>query len=1179
MQEATQHRLRIAGVPAHCITLLPPLPLDEDALYNVCKSFAAASDAAGWASARNDIYFTLENEDSHDTKKRSKSEKKQLTKGGSERMMDASPSKIVGSGGASRADQVVKIARLVCSMLPLSNMEYAQRKLTVPLLQLAEIASICDRLRSEAELPVADEDLAATRELSRYATASASPSSAAKPRGRPRKLDVSAVSQLPQLPDEHIKFEVGGEGDTPMNADIEPGTEIVDETEAGAAAVADGSAPKPAVYLSEKDYEIISHEGIFFEDEDSRLGKTGLPQKIGAILLRNAIPDGICRRAARCLEPAATTQNLRAKTNGGVPPETGVVGFYDYLNNANPRKCRETQYTRQHWPEMVNDCAPMLKTLNAVYERAAPAHFRLQQAVIPPQFRLFGTAFSTLTVNHSFRTAMHTDKGDFKNGLGVVAVIDGNYSGCHLAIPKLKKAFKLQIGDVLLFDTSLPHGNTEAHAPDGMWTRTSVVAYLRTGLFSQRCEMENRMRINRAMAPHIERALFERAEGGFVVNINAAAPGQPPIYLPSRLIPLLTPVQEAALSFASRRLTNDTGCIVAMSMGLGKTLVALCAAFSHLIDNPKSDIVILTPKTVIPHWVDEAQKWSQAGGLVFDALCTPLDQNLFDEEVLRFNQQASGETTKVGHVFIINPEGLRSLMRRCPQLVPSMIIVDEGHKVSSRDSKFRQALQSLLVTNKRIVLSGTPIQNNVEELFLIVDWIAQDALFVAAARDSLTAHGQCIEQFVAGDDSLLSKATCSLQFVMEWAKAYVFRVTDESLPPISDFLLLCGSSATQNDFFLRHDLRNACASLRAMEHRPSHLSCHPAALALFRCRAMSGGVNPKRHVPKRPRASPAGAVADSDDSDGCNGRDMDEQEDITDEADFGYLEWVEQSLTAPDMPHIHNHHQAGAVPSPLLQSFADIPEHIARFLKDSGKLTATVAIVLAARAKSEKVIVFAQYILVQELILRALTAAGINCAFLRGKDLVSQRTEVVGQFTSDPRTSALVVSTRVGAFGIEITAACHVILFDSWWNPQVDAQAIARAHRRNQRKPVTVYRLLSQREDMAVVRAQQRKMALFRSVLESKTTQAASLSTLGDCSNSDPDETRRDELWPLLKSIRLNDFINGAAEGANATLDSSGEGEEGAEGHREQEEEEKDVNTLSCVSSIHWYDSIMKPVS
>ena len=277
-------------------------------------------------------------------------------------------------------------------------------------------------------------------------------------------------------------------------------------------------------------YEEIGSGGF------SLLGRPN--QRVAGIFVKEATDRAVCRLACEVLKKAATRRNLRHKTNGGLePPKTGIVGHYDYLSNPTDKKCRLTAFAREHLAELEWAVAPLVRRLHEIYKAKAPDHFRQQDDAIPPQHRLFDTCFSTLTVNDTFRTAQHTDAGDFRSGLGIVAVIGGEWKGCHLAVPATGKAFKMEIGDVLLFDTSLPHGNTEwiplvsdgdgngknrnnkkkkknedgdedgnddadgdvetveNEPPPENYSRISIVAYLRSGLMSQTCEIENQKRL------------------------------------------------------------------------------------------------------------------------------------------------------------------------------------------------------------------------------------------------------------------------------------------------------------------------------------------------------------------------------------------------------------------------------------------------------------------------------------------------------------------------------------------------------------------------------------------------------------------------------------------------------------------------------------------------------------
>lgn len=126
---------------------------------------------------------------------------------------------------------------------------------------------------------------------------------------------------------------------------------------------------------------------------------------------------------------------------------------------------------------------------------------------------------------------------------------------------------------------------------------------------------------------------------------------------------------------------------------------------------------------------------------------------------------------------------------------------------------------------------------------------------------------------------------------------------------------------------------------------------------------------------------------------------------------------------------------------------------------DSGKLQALRDLVAQVVDGGHKMIVFSQFTTMLALIRKALDADRVRYVYLDGK--TRDREAPVREFQTDPKASVFLVSLKAGGAGLNLTAADNVVLFDPWWNPAVEAQAIDRAHRIGQRKPVTVYRMIS----------------------------------------------------------------------------------------------------------------------
>lgn len=132
---------------------------------------------------------------------------------------------------------------------------------------------------------------------------------------------------------------------------------------------------------------------------------------------------------------------------------------------------------------------------------------------------------------------------------------------------------------------------------------------------------------------------------------------------------------------------------------------------------------------------------------------------------------------------------------------------------------------------------------------------------------------------------------------------------------------------------------------------------------------------------------------------------------------------------------------------------------------------------------NHKALVFSQFTSYLKLIKEALEEAGIKTAYLDGS--TRQRDQVVKEF-SEGDAQAFLISLRAGGTGLTLTAADYVFVMDPWWNPAVEEQAIDRAHRIGQKRPVNVYRLVAKGTiEEKVSQLQQCKRDLFASVVKS----------------------------------------------------------------------------------------------
>jgi superfamily II DNA or RNA helicase len=148
----------------------------------------------------------------------------------------------------------------------------------------------------------------------------------------------------------------------------------------------------------------------------------------------------------------------------------------------------------------------------------------------------------------------------------------------------------------------------------------------------------------------------------------------------------------------------------------------------------------------------------------------------------------------------------------------------------------------------------------------------------------------------------------------------------------------------------------------------------------------------------------------------------------------------------------------------------------------SGKFDALFELLDPLLAEGHKVLLFSQFVECLKLLKSAMTARGIAYHTLTGQTV--QRQEVVDAFQRDPHACVFLVSLKAGGTGLNLTAASYVILFDPWWNPAVEAQAIDRTHRIGQDRTVIAYRMLTAGTiEEKIWELQQRKAALARDIL------------------------------------------------------------------------------------------------
>ncbi len=149
----------------------------------------------------------------------------------------------------------------------------------------------------------------------------------------------------------------------------------------------------------------------------------------------------------------------------------------------------------------------------------------------------------------------------------------------------------------------------------------------------------------------------------------------------------------------------------------------------------------------------------------------------------------------------------------------------------------------------------------------------------------------------------------------------------------------------------------------------------------------------------------------------------------------------------------------------------------------SGKVDEFMNLVIPMMESGKKVLVFSQFVRMLDRLEDRLMAADIPCRMLTGQ--TKHRSELVESFEKDAEPSVFLISLKAGGTGLNLVSASHVVLFDPWWNPAVEAQAIDRTHRIGQTKTVLAFRLVTLGTiEEKILELQEKKRRLVKNILE-----------------------------------------------------------------------------------------------
>ncbi|WP_373304900.1 DEAD/DEAH box helicase [Streptomyces coeruleorubidus] len=450
---------------------------------------------------------------------------------------------------------------------------------------------------------------------------------------------------------------------------------------------------------------------------------------------------------------------------------------------------------------------------------------------------------------------------------------------------------------------------------------------------------------------------------------------QQPVEQPAALAATLRDYQRRGLNWLAGMTSLGLGCCLADDMGLGKT-ITLIALHLHRQTDARSagPTLVVCPTSLMGNWQREIERFAPG---------TPVRRFHGARRIL--DGLADGE-------FVLTTYGTMRLdAPRLAEVPWGMLVADEAQHVKNPHSSTARELRSI-GARARVALTGTPVENNLSELWAILDWTTPGLLGRLG-----TFRRRYAEAVEGGQD-----------------------------PGAADRL--------------------------ARLVRPF----------LLRRRKSDPGIAPE--LP--PKTETDHAVS------------------LTQEQAGLYEAVVREALA--EISGAGSMARRGLIVK-LLTGLKQVCNHPAQYLKEerpviagrSGKLELLDELLDTILAEEAGVLVFTQYVQMARLLERHLAARGTPSQFLHGGTPVAQREAMVRRF-QDGEVPVFLLSLKAAGTGLNLTRAEHVVHYDRWWNPAVEAQATDRAYRIGQTRPVQVHRIVAEgtiEDRIAELLARKRKLA------------------------------------------------------------------------------------------------------
>ncbi|KAG6759447.1 hypothetical protein POTOM_035925 [Populus tomentosa] len=595
--------------------------------------------------------------------------------------------------------------------------------------------------------------------------------------------------------------------------------------------------------------------------------------------------------------------------------------------------------------------------------------------------------------------------------------------------------------------------------------------------------------------------------------------------------PVLKPYQLVGVNFLLLLHRKGIGgAILADEMGLGKTIQAITylTLLKYLHNDPGPHLIVC-PASLLENWERELKKW-----------CPSFSVLQYHGAMRSAYSKELGSLAKAGlpppfNVLLVcyslferhsaQQKDDRKILKRWQW---SCVIMDEAHALKDKNSyRWKNLMSVARNANQRLMLTGTPLQNDLHELWSLLEFMMPDLfatededlkkLLNAEDGDLIGRMKSILGPFILRrlKSDVMQQLVPKIQRVeyvsMEKHQEYAYKEAIEEYRAVSHARIAKVSDGDPNTIvgvLPRRQISNYFVQFRKIANHPLLVrriysdedvirfakKLHPMGAFGFECTlervieelksysdfSIHRVISLSLRGPVSRALVGSGPLSSLGFGDGSDTVLFSRHatESVTESGSYPAL-----YILIWNCNHFSNNFLQ-------LLLYHDINEKKGilsdKYVMLSAKCRALAELLPDLKKCGHRVLIFSQWTSMLDILEWTLDVLGVTYRRLDGSTQVTERQAIVDAFNNDTSISACLLSTRAGGQGLNLTGADTVIIHDLDFNPQIDRQAEDRCHRIGQTKPVTIYRLVTKGTvDENVYEIAKRKLVLDAAVLES----------------------------------------------------------------------------------------------